>query len=123
MWNQFEQFWITLGGVALLSCGCSADYYRAETRLHSDGQIDRAIYQPVESIPEKARRAKLWKETRKVKKVEDSAWTGQIADLPGWTDGGDAPYFAGWNRFASVDEPAVTSPPFSQLEMPRGADA
>jgi hypothetical protein len=104
MRNSIHQCWFTLGGVALLFCGCGVDYYRAETRLHSDGQIDRAIYQPVESVPEKARQKKLWKETRKVKEVKDRAWTGHNADLPGWTDGGEAPYFAGWNRFASVDE-------------------
>jgi hypothetical protein len=104
MWNQFERFWTTLAGVALLSCGCGVDYYRAETRLHSDGKIDRAIDQPVESVPEKARQAKLWQETRKVKEVDDSDWTGHIADLPAWTGDEEAPYFAGWNRFASVDE-------------------
>jgi hypothetical protein len=105
MKNLIHRFWFLIGmAIVPLLSGCSADYYRAETRLHSDGQIDRAIYQPADSVPEKARQAKLWKETRGAYRIKRGDWSGRIADTSAWTDDEEAPYFAGWNRFASVDE-------------------
>lgn len=105
MKTPIHRFGIVMG-IAVVSClsGCSADYYRAETRLHSDGQIDRAIYQPASTVPEKARRADVWDNTRGAYRIKRGDWSDRIADTSEWTDDEEAPYFAGWNRFASVDE-------------------
>ena len=46
--------------LAAVSGGCSEDYYRAETVLHADGSIERAVYQPIDHTPEAARQAKNW---------------------------------------------------------------
>lgn len=78
--------------------GCSEEYFRIETTWHADGQVDRAVYQPAEYFPEKDRKG--WASVRTVAKIESSAFTDSIRDLPASTCK-EPVYLAAWGRFDS----------------------
>lgn len=91
---------------AFFLCGCSADYFRSETELHSDGRIDRAIFQPAQNTPPEARQDAAWSEVRMHERIAPDAWNGSIRDLPaGAVDPENANplYFAAWGTFASPE--------------------
>ena len=89
--------------------GCGGAY-RAETTLHADGSLDRAVYQPADGTPDAARQAKLWKEITFAPKPDDldrQGWPDALTMLPAHPQDQGHPYFAAWNHFASVkDVPA-----------------
>jgi len=85
-------------------CGCSADYYRAETRVHSDGSVDRAIYQPRKETPRKSRRVDVWKGTTAAERIEPGDWLGPIDELPTAKEDDKHPYFVAWGSFKSADK-------------------
>src|SRR5207249_3052922 len=89
--------------------GC-ATVYQCETTLNADGQVERAIYQPFDTVPESARRPELWKEWEKVSAPQDGrggvhAWrrTARIRDRLERPDefARKGAYVAAWGRFAS----------------------
>ena len=89
---------------ALLTLGCEPNLYRAETELHADGSVHRAIYQPVEATPPDAQKAGVWKTSTYAKRIEHDKWTGGISDLPRADRDERHPYFAAWGRFESPDK-------------------
>jgi len=96
---------------ALLLAGCGADYYRAETTLHPDGSVERAIYQPRVDTPESSQDPKHWERLFCADEVKREDWSGRIRELkpsvaptePS-TEEEAACYLAAWGRFASADE-------------------
>jgi hypothetical protein len=100
---------LLLSAAAALCAACTGcgGAYRAETVLHADGSIDRAIYQPYAHTPEAARRPGFWKQVTFAPKPEDlekQAWPEALALLPVHGQDEKHPYFAAWNHFASVKD-------------------
>lgn len=94
-----------VAALCALATGCGR--YRAETTLHADGSLDRAIYQPADGTPEAARQAKLWKEITFAPGPDDldrAGWPDALTMLPAHPQDNGHPYFAAWNHFASVKE-------------------
>jgi hypothetical protein len=87
---------------AVTGCGKT---FKAETVLHADGSIDRAVYQPADSTPDDARAAGVWRGTTFALPpdcLDKEGWPAALTALPPHDRGGDYTYFAGWNHFASV---------------------
>ncbi len=108
----------SLCAVGLLFClisGCGQQIYRAETTLEPDGQISRAIYQPVDDTPVEALAPAAWSGVTYASQIDNDAWTGKIDQLPLAERDRDHEYFAAWGRFASPAKvPATyfkTAPP------------
>jgi hypothetical protein len=94
---------VTTAAVFCLA-GCSVDYYRAETTLHADGRVDRAIYQPRDKTPEAARASELWEQTAAAPKVEPAQFPVSIAELPAAAESEQHPYFVASGRFVSAEK-------------------
>ena len=62
--------------------GCGEEIYRYETRLHSDGSLERAIYQPCSQTPEEAIKPVLWQAITFVEERPHESWDGPISKLP-----------------------------------------
>ncbi len=90
--------WRILVGVLACLNGC-VSYYRAETVLHADGSVERAVYQP-ESSAVKLSAENGWSQKRHVAPVDDERWRGGIRDLPATSD---KQYVAASGRFASPE--------------------
>lgn len=96
---------IAFAMLTLAGCG-PAPLHFCETTLHSDGRIDRAIIQPLDSTPEEVRAASVWEQSGYLEKRPQDDFDGEIRDsklqqtLP---KDGHQQYFASWQRFASVD--------------------
>lgn len=96
----------------LLLAGCGAHEFRSETTLHSDGSVERAIYQPKEETPDEARSSESWQQTTWAGEIHADKWTGSIRDLaireePEKNADGTwktPVYFAAWKRFDSVSD-------------------
>lgn len=96
----------------LVLVGCSVHEFRSEMTLHSDGSVERAIYQPQTETPEPAQSRELWQQTTWAGEIREDHWIGSIRDLPiraepeKNADGeAKAPvYFAAWGRFDSVEK-------------------
>ncbi len=94
----------------LMLVGCGANEFRSETTLHSDGSVERAIYQLQSETSEPAQSRELWQQTTWAGEIRAKNWIGSIRDLPiraepeKNADGeAKAPaYFAAWGRFDSV---------------------
>jgi hypothetical protein len=92
----------TFGAVAmLLVAGCGQEVYRAETELFADGQISRAIYQPIDDTPLEALVPKQWKSVTYAVEIPHDSWSGSIDQLPVHLREKDDAYFAAWAKFAS----------------------
>jgi len=113
----FRSGW--LSAVCLIACGCSQEIFRAETVLHNDGSIDRAIYQPVKEMPETALAADLWEGRTYAAEIADRQWEHPIRELPAATPSSDRPYFAAWGHFASPAE----IPEYYHKSAPEGLPA
>ena len=96
--------WTIPAVISLFQPGCSVDYFRAETILHSDGSVDRAIYQPKKETPKAAQDSKIWKAVTWSGEIKTQDWEGSIRDLPFKKENDDLSYFAAWNRFPSADK-------------------
>jgi hypothetical protein len=61
---------VTATATATAGCtaGCTSESYRIETRIDSDGVIDRAICQPARGVPDAIAKHDGWKQTRAVGK-------------------------------------------------------
>jgi hypothetical protein len=105
-----HQPWPIAGVVlaAALQAACYETQY-ADTVVHSDGSVDRAIVQAIPLTPEAAQRPQAWTETRIVKAAPSAPWDGSIAGLvaAGKDDkaakGDKDPSFAARGHFASVE--------------------
>ncbi len=94
----------------LVLAGCGIHEFRSETTLHSDGSVERAIYQPQSETPEPAQSRELWQQTTWAGEIREDKWIGSIRDLairaePEKNADGAAKtpvYFAAWGRFDSV---------------------
>jgi hypothetical protein len=87
--------------LALLLTGCPS-VYRSETVLHSDGSVERAIYQELKDTPAQVQNPRLWKQTTfapKPEELEKQGFAGPISHLPIHAAGKDFPYFAAWGEF------------------------
>lgn len=84
-WRR-QSIHLGLVGFSLLAAGChnDPDIYRAETEIEADGAIIRAIYQPAEKTPERARDPKLWKQVTfaPAKQPDALGWPATLIDLP-----------------------------------------
>jgi len=91
---------IALGGayLLLLVTGCPQTF-RADTILHSDGSIERAIIQPRSSTPQQAQSLDVW-----IGYQPDSALDQWPKNVPGFPKKKDENTIAIWGRFASVDQ-------------------
>ena len=92
-----------------LSCACTGcgGAYQAETVLHADGSLDRAVYQPALETPDGAKQAKLWKQITFGPKPDDldkQGWPAGLTLLPVHAQDELHPYFAAWNHFDSVKD-------------------
>lgn len=95
---------ITLLFLGLLGLGgCGTDYYRMETTLHSDGRVDRAVYQPREVTPTEAQRAELWETITYAPRMTPDEWPDSISELPQAPPADCRPYFAAWGTFDSAE--------------------
>ncbi len=103
-------------------CGCKAKIFRAETTLHSDGSVSRAIYQPVEETPELARDAAKWQGHTFATRIPHENWQSKIADLPVGppvaASDKDHDYFAAWGEFADVSQ----LPDSALFDAPKGIE-
>lgn len=66
----------------LVLSGCGVHEFRSETTLHSDGSVERAIYQPQSETPEPAQSRELWQQTTWAGEIGEDDWVGSIRDLP-----------------------------------------
>lgn len=84
----------------LLISGCKVGYFHAETTLHPDGSVDRAILQPVSSTPEAALKPGVWDESGMTSEKSFAEFSGGIRDLKLVDEGKD--YFAAWKTAESA---------------------
>lgn len=94
-----------LAGLSCLGCGPTPNYY-VETEIHTDGKIDRAIIQPLESVRGGARSEKRWDksgflEGRPSGELEDLRAVTLTTTLP---EKKEDQYFAGWRQFKTAAE-------------------
>jgi len=94
-------FWVLLASCV---CGCKAKIFRAETTLHADGSVSRAVYQPTVETPEAARAATKWQGSTYAARVPHDEWRGVIAELPSAPANKDNDYFAAWGQFGDVSQ-------------------
>ncbi len=97
-------------------CGCKAKIFRAETTLHSDGSVSRAIYQPVEETPEPARDAAKWQGSTYAVRIPHDEFRSAIAELPSATSDKDHDYFAAWGEFSEASQ----LPQSTLIDAPEG---
>ena len=90
-----------LGALVLVSLGC-AEYYRAETILHPDGSVERAVY----AMDAEALDESRWQHVRKVDEQDFSKWRGSIRDIPerAKDDNDSRAAITAWGKFDSVDQ-------------------
>jgi hypothetical protein len=116
--------WLIVAGSLVLtagSAGCGA-VYRCETVLHSDGSVERAIYQAESETPKAARRPGLWEKIGNApepKDLQEENWSGSIRELLKRPAGKNMNYLAAWGRFKDPGAiPAhvlIEVPVYSQL--------
>jgi hypothetical protein len=92
---------LTVVGAALFTAGCDPIIYRAETVLHADGSVRRAIYQPIEATPEAVRDSSVWSGTTYAARIPHQRWSGKIDALPRAQRSDEHAYFAAWGEFRS----------------------
>lgn len=96
--------WMSRAGALLvvLLSGCVTPYI-AETRLHEDGSVDRAIWQPRQNAANVEGQHEAWE---RILSVRDPS--GELPrDIRSWAERREAPqgnYLAAWGRFESADE-------------------
>jgi len=88
--------------VLLAGCGgCTVDHYRATTTLETDGQVFRAVLQPLNTTSAAAEKSERWEHiTFAATSVAEDA-QHPIPDLPLRPQSDMDEYFAAWGRFAS----------------------
>ncbi len=59
--------------MGLCCAGCSPESFRAETRLLSDGSVERAVYQPIKRVPDDARKSREWSSNHRTREVKSAA--------------------------------------------------
>lgn len=64
----------------LLACGCNEQYW-AETVVHSDGSIDRSIWQPASSVPS-SHGWLFFRPVERPQQTEKPVWPENLDDLP-----------------------------------------
>ena len=101
--SRFAPLAVAVAASALL-CGCQAKIYRAETVVHDDGSISRAVYQPADETPEAVRQSAAWENVTYAPRVPHDEWNASIDSLPPATQDKDRPYFAARGEFPSAGE-------------------
>jgi hypothetical protein len=99
-----------LAAVTLLA-GCRSDY-RCETIVRPDGQVERAVYQPVSNTPDATRKEGVWQQLKgRVPTPEQLEREGrpvgirQLLARPELADQDQAgSYFAAWGTFPSAKQ-------------------
>lgn len=103
-------FAVLLGVTVTVTCGCTSERYKIETRIGSDGAIDRAICQPVSTVPDAISKHTAWQQTRVVAKPTRETSIRRMPrlvldkDQMQEANGSTEEHFAGWGRFADVGE-------------------
>ncbi len=108
-----------------LAAGCRATY-RAETTLHADGRVERAIFQPLTDTPEAVRRPELWEQVTfapESARLDEQELAHGIRGLAVKGPDKERPYFAAWGTFKTAgdvpDHFVVHAPERSGLEDSR----
>ncbi|REK17191.1 MAG: hypothetical protein DWQ37_06900 [Planctomycetota bacterium] len=94
---------LTVAATLFLS-GCEARIFRAETVIHDDGSLERAVYQPADETPDDVQQADLWQQITYSERADHDKFTGPISELPYAAKDKDHPYFAAWGTFASAEK-------------------
>jgi len=84
--------------------GCEPDAFKIETRVRSDGTIERAICQPVTSVSEAVTKHDGWQKTRIVDKPTGQTAIRQMKPLVVNATNKDKAHFSAWGRFARADD-------------------
>lgn len=93
---------VALFVTGIAQAGCTT-FYRAETVLHADGSVERAVYQPAEDARQVAEQRMAWPHWRRVSEVSEQQWKAGIADLP-QSDLESSKYWIAWGQFPSPAE-------------------
>ncbi|MEX2114546.1 MAG: hypothetical protein WD845_15230 [Pirellulales bacterium] len=104
----------------LVVSGCGQQLYRAETKLFADGQVRRAIYQPIEDTPLEALAPAAWTGVTYAVEIAPDAWHGTIDQLPSAQRDKDTAYFAAWGQFASPAKLPSTYVKLAPRGLPNG---
>ncbi len=111
----------SLGAVAmLLVAGCGQEVIAPRRNSSPDGQIRRAIYQPVDDTPLEALDPKQWSGATYAVEITHDSWSGTIDRLPVHLREKDDAYFAAWGKFASPDELPSTYIKPAPIGLPDG---
>jgi hypothetical protein len=114
--------------------GCQRVLYRAETILHEDGSVERAIYQPVDATPEAARDPTRWRRVTFAQSpdiLDKQGWPVSLRQFPDHQHNDGYDYFAAYQEFRSAgsipnywsfDEPHLAVPPARLVRDYRQAD-
>jgi hypothetical protein len=100
MKRQIRRLIVVVASAGTLSACYETQY--ADTVVHPDGSVDRAIVQNVALTPEPARRADVWRESRVVKTGPQDPWDGTIGGLPAPAKKDEEAMFAARGHFRSV---------------------
>lgn len=65
--KPIQAFLLALLG--LMSAGCDTDHFLAETRLQTDGSLERVVYLPLAQVPEAVQKSAVWQERRNLSRV------------------------------------------------------
>jgi hypothetical protein len=93
-----------IAGAFLLLTGCQPAVYRAETVLHSDGSVERAIYQPLTDTPEGLHDPAKWRVITYAptpEQLDRQGWPLTLKALPPHGRDDQHSYIAAWQAFPS----------------------
>jgi hypothetical protein len=87
--------------------GCQRVLYRAETILHADGSVDRAIYQPLEATPKDDRDPKRWQRVTfspPPERLDKEGWPASLRLFTDQAYSNTYPYLVAYREFRSPDQ-------------------
>jgi hypothetical protein len=85
----------------LAAVGCGSEQFIIQTRIFPDGSVERAVYQPLDRVPEAARKPDQWQKVTYISDKHPWPESGKISDLPVLPAHKDRGYFAAWGKFPS----------------------
>jgi hypothetical protein len=83
-------------------CGCERVLYRADTILHEDGKVERAVYQPLDVTPKEVRDPKKWRRATFAlapDALDKQGWPASLREFPEHGEDGSYRYFAAYQEY------------------------